>query len=101
MVTVEDEETHRSHFAARADSPRPYERYLASFDNIRKVQRYIKSQALSHGVPVVPNYGLDRTLGAIIDLVMDSASERLGESAAPAPEPSVIPTMHEVEGANR
>jgi 2-phosphoglycerate kinase len=101
VVTVEDEETHRSHFAARADSPRPYERYLASFDNIRKVQRYIKSQALSHGVPVVPNYGLDRTLGAIIDLVMDSASERLGESAATAPEPSVIPTMHEVEGANR
>jgi 2-phosphoglycerate kinase len=104
VVTVEDEETHRSHFVARADTPRPYERYLASFENIRKVQRYIKSQALSHGVPVVPNYGLDRTLAAIIDLVMDRASERLGEPVAPpAPleEPTVIQTIQEVEGAQR
>jgi 2-phosphoglycerate kinase len=103
VVTVEDEEAHRSHFAARADSPRPYDRYLASFENIRKVQRYIKSQALSHGVPVVPNYGLDRTIGAIIDLVMDRASERLGDGDAvgTAPEPATIQRVQEVEGANR
>ncbi len=101
VVTVEDEDTHRSHFVARSDAPRPSDRYLASFDNIRKVQRYIKSQALSHGVPIVPNYGLDRTIAGIIDLVMDRASERLGEPAGPIPEPPALRTMQEVEGANR
>ena len=50
-------------------------------------------------MPVVPNYGLDRTLAAIIDLVMDRASERLGETVAPRDEPTVIHTMQEVEGA--
>lgn len=78
MVTVEDEDMHRSHFVARwADHDgRPPTRYLEGFDNIRRVQRYIKSQALSHGVPVVPNYDFDRSLAAVIDLVMEKATER-------------------------
>jgi 2-phosphoglycerate kinase len=101
VITVEDEEAHRSHFVARSDAPRPYDRYLASFDNIRKVQRYIKSQALSHGVPIVPNYGLDRTIAAIIDLVMDRAYERLGEPVVRVPEGPALRTTSEVEGANR
>jgi 2-phosphoglycerate kinase len=78
ILSVEDEDAHRSHFAARAAdrSGRAANRYLTEFDNIRRVQRYIKSQALSHGVPVLPNYDFDRTLAAIIDLVMDRATER-------------------------
>lgn len=78
IVTVEDEDTHRSHFAARAadHAGRSASRYLEQMDSILRVQRYIKSQALSHGVPVVPNYGFDRALAAIVDLVMDRATER-------------------------
>jgi 2-phosphoglycerate kinase len=78
ILSVEDEDAHRSHFAARAadHSGRAANRYLTEFRNIRRVQRYIKSQALSHGVPVLPNYDFDRTLAAIIDLVMDRATER-------------------------
>jgi 2-phosphoglycerate kinase len=78
IVTVEDEDTHRSHFAARAadHAGRSASRYLEQLDSILRVQRYIKGQALSHGVPVVPNYGFDRALAAIIDLVMDHATER-------------------------
>src|SRR5439155_4514846 len=50
VLTVEDEDMHRSHFGARsADaSGRPFERYMRGFGNIRRVQKYIKSQALSH-----------------------------------------------------
>jgi 2-phosphoglycerate kinase len=40
------------------------------------VQRYIKSQALSHGVPIIPNYDFDRSIAAVIDLVMERATER-------------------------
>jgi 2-phosphoglycerate kinase len=79
IVTVEDEALHRTHFALRAteSSTRPTERYVQGFDNIRRVQKYIKSQALSHNVPVVPNYSLDQALAAVLDLVMARATERI------------------------
>jgi 2-phosphoglycerate kinase len=78
VVVVEDEDLHRNHFVARsADSSlRPMERYVQGFESIRKVQKYIKSQALSHGWPVVPNYNLDQALSAVIDLVVEKATER-------------------------
>jgi 2-phosphoglycerate kinase len=83
VVTVEDEELHRSHFAVRAvdSSARPFDRYLRGFANIRKVQKYIKSQALTHNVPVIPNYSLDQALSALIDLVVERATARLRERA--------------------
>ena len=86
VVTIEEDEVHRSHFAARASehTGRPAERYLDRFDDIRRVQRYIKSQALSHGVPVIANYSFDRALAAIIDLVMERATERTASARVPA-----------------
>jgi 2-phosphoglycerate kinase len=77
VVTVDDEDLHRGHFVARsADSSiRPSERYQRGFANIRRVQKYIKSQALSHGVPVIPNYSLDQAITAVIDLVVQKATE--------------------------
>jgi 2-phosphoglycerate kinase len=78
VVTVEEEETHRTHFLARSadHAGRPATRYLDGFDSIRRVQRYIKSQALSRGVPVIPNYNFDHTLAAVLDLVMERVTER-------------------------
>jgi 2-phosphoglycerate kinase len=78
ILTADDEEVHRNHFAARAadHAGRPAARYVDGFDNIRRVQRYIKSQALNHGVPVIDNYDFDRSLAAVIDLVMERATER-------------------------
>lgn len=77
VITVEDEDVHRSHFVARWSDHegRPAARYLEGFENIRRIQRFIKSQALSHGVPVVPNYDFDLTLAAVIDLVLERAME--------------------------
>jgi len=83
VVSVEDEDRHRSHFVARStdSSSRPFERYLAGFDNIRRVQKYIKSQALAHGVPVIPNYSLDQALSAVIDLAVERATEAIRNGA--------------------
>ena len=77
VVTVDDEEAHRSHFLRRARETRhrPPERYLEKFDNIRKLQRHVKSLALQHGVPTVPSYSLDATLSQVIDLVVGQAFE--------------------------
>src|SRR5207237_8746730 len=51
LVTVDDEESHRSHFLLRAHESRnrPSDRYLDFFDNIRKLQKYLKSMAMQHG----------------------------------------------------
>ena len=82
LVTVDDEEQHRSHFMLRAQeaSSRPGERYLEHFGNIRKLHRYLKSMALQHSVPLVPSYNLDATLSSVIDLVVQQALR-----AIPAP----------------
>jgi 2-phosphoglycerate kinase len=91
VLTVEDEEMHRGHFVARsADSAaRPFDRYLTNFQNIRRVQRYIKSQALSHDWPVLASYNLDQTIAAVIDMVVERASERLA-TQSPAEQPALI-----------
>ena len=83
VVTVEDEELHRSHFVLRAHEirHRPSERYLDFFDNIRKLQRYIKSLALQHEVPIVPSYDLDRTLSQVIDHVVQQAIEAIPDQS--------------------
>ncbi len=75
VVTVDEEETHRSHFLRRARETRnrPPDRYLENFDDIRKLQRYVRSLALQHGVPTVPSYGLDATLSQVMDLVVGEA----------------------------
>ena len=102
IVTIEDEEVHRDHFVARAadHSGRPATRYLDAFENIRRVQRYIKSQALSHGVPVIPNYNFDRSIAAVIDLVMERATERAESSVASvAGDTAVMSTDATVRGS--
>ena len=84
LVGVDDEDRHLSHFSARDDAvaSRPAARYSDGFDGIRKLQRYVKSQALAHGVPVIPNYSFDHAIAAVIDLVMDRVTARVGNPAA-------------------
>lgn len=75
VITVDDEDLHRSHFYVRAHETRsrPVERYLQHFQSIRRIQKYVKSLALQHGTPIIPNYNLDATLASVIDLVMNRA----------------------------
>ena len=83
VVSVEDEDLHRSHFVARStdSSARPMDRYVTGFANIRRVQKYIKSQALTHGIPIIPNYSLDQALSSLIDLVVERATETVRNGA--------------------
>lgn len=85
VVTVDDEDLHRSHFLIRAHEVRnrPSERYLDYFGNIRKQQKYVKSLALEHGVPIVPSNNLDVTLTRVIDLVFNQAVEAIPQPAVP------------------
>ena len=82
LITVEDEDLHRSHFLLRgaSASTRPSERYLEHFENIRKIQEYLCRMASEHGVPVVPSYSLDATLSTVIDLVVHQAIRAVPET---------------------
>jgi 2-phosphoglycerate kinase len=75
LVTVEDEDLHRSHFNMRTRETRnrPADRYLENFKKIRKIQKYMVSSALMREVPIVQHYDLDATLTEIIDIVIRSA----------------------------
>jgi 2-phosphoglycerate kinase len=74
ILEVEDEGAHLNHIAVRETGLRPADRYERNFENIRKLQRYVKSQALSHGVPIVPNHSFDQAISAVLDLVMERAT---------------------------
>jgi 2-phosphoglycerate kinase len=74
ILEVDDESRHLNHFAVRETGVRPAERYARNFENIRRLQRYIKTQALSHGVPIVPNHSFDQALSTVLDLVMERAT---------------------------
>ncbi|MEO7836999.1 MAG: hypothetical protein ABIS21_05105 [Acidimicrobiales bacterium] len=97
VVTVDDEERHRSNFVVRANEVRrrSSERYLECFDNIRKQQKYVKSMALEHGIPIIPSYNLEAALSQVIDLVVNQAFEALPKQipdpvVEPAPNPSPV-----------
>jgi 2-phosphoglycerate kinase len=84
IFEVEDEAKHLNHFAVRETGVRPAERYAKNFENIRKLQRYVKSQALSHGVPIIPNHSFDQAISAVLDLVMERATAWAERHAHPA-----------------
>jgi 2-phosphoglycerate kinase len=83
ILEVEDEEAHLNHIAVRETGIRPAERYAKHFENIRKLQRYVKSQALSHGVPIVQNHSFDQAISAVLDLVMERATAWAKDHASP------------------
>lgn len=92
IVTVDDEELHRSHFALRAMGARGREpaRYAEHFESIRKLQEYIKSLAREQGTPIVPSFQLDITLSTIIELVIREAGRAVGTDIS-GPVPVVDP----------
>jgi 2-phosphoglycerate kinase len=79
ILAVEHEEVHAANFFVRdaaSDGVRPVDKYLEGLDDIRLIQDFIVRQARKHGVPVIDNGNIDRTVGRVIELVMEGA-ERL------------------------
>ncbi len=102
LVTIEDEELHRSHFYLRAREPRGRsgERYLAAFKQIRRIQKYMINSARMRNVPIVEHDGLDTTLSKIIDQVITRALEMVerGEVVATDEDSALLERAVEVVG---
>jgi 2-phosphoglycerate kinase len=74
LVVVDDPELHRAHFSMRPGS-RPAERYLAGFDDIRRLQDHLWARARSEGVAIIDNESVDGTLSRLMELVLDAVRE--------------------------
>jgi len=73
LVAVERVEAHQSHFEVRAEDTgnrRPLERYMAAFDDIRRIQDHLVRRAVAAGVPVVESGHLDGAVRKILDLTI-------------------------------
>jgi 2-phosphoglycerate kinase len=87
VISIDDEQVHRSHFVARASDVRSRgdQRYLDHFDDIRKIQDYVRALALEHGVPVISSHALDLTVKRVMELVVSAATDAPHLESPPAP----------------
>jgi 2-phosphoglycerate kinase len=69
LLVVEDAELHRGHFSHRRGS-RPAERYLAAFEDIRRLQDHLAERARAERVAVIDNASVDEALGRLMQLVL-------------------------------
>ncbi|MDP8957624.1 MAG: ATP cone domain-containing protein [Actinomycetota bacterium] len=85
VLSVPDRQTHLAQLQARgSDSElRQSSRYLEHFEEIRRIQRYIRRLATSHGVPEVLSRGLDETIQDVLDFVVARVTEVRDELSAP------------------
>jgi 2-phosphoglycerate kinase len=74
IVVVDDPDAHRGHFSLRPGT-RPAERYVASFDAIRRLQDHLWERARSEGVAIIENENVDGALARLMELVLDAVKE--------------------------
>lgn len=73
IVNLEDEALHRSNFYVReveTEGFRPFEKYRANFESIRKIGEFIVALAKEHAVPVISSYSLDKAVSQVLEEVM-------------------------------
>jgi 2-phosphoglycerate kinase len=71
LVVVDDPDLHRGHFSLRPGT-RPAERYLSSFDDIRRLQDHLWERARSERVAIIDNENVDGALARLMELVLDA-----------------------------
>lgn len=75
FLNLDDEKIHKERFHSRAANmviKRPIDRYLENFDTIRKLQEYLREQAIIASIPIIENQNIDNTLKKMLDYVYES-----------------------------
>lgn len=71
LLVARDEQRHRAQLAART-AERPAARYIARFEQIRKLQDYLAERAAARGVAVIENDSVDVALARIMELILEA-----------------------------
>ena len=74
LVVVQDPDLHRAHFSLRPGT-RPAERYLAHFEDIRRLQDHLWERARSEKVAIIDNENVDGALARLMELVLDAVED--------------------------
>ncbi len=75
VITVDDEESHRSHFYIRevqTGGNRPFEKYRENFGNIRLLGHYIEDMAKENDTPIIHSHQLDRTVSETLEHILSA-----------------------------
>ena len=76
MVAIENEETHAGHFWIRdqsSDGIRPLDKYLDRIGDNRYLQGRHVERAQVEGVPVIENSDREKSIAAVLELVLAEA----------------------------
>lgn len=102
IVAVREAELHRSHFLVREQETggqRAVQRYLANFDEIRRIQEFLLTQAAAEGTLVIENESIDDTVGLVLDALYErieaveaAGSRRSARSEGQGLDPEQPPT---------
>lgn len=85
IVVVRDAELHRSHFLVRERETigrRPVRRYLANFEEIRRIQEFIIGRAAEEGALLIENVNIDDTVGLVVDALYERIAASESRAAA-------------------
>jgi 2-phosphoglycerate kinase len=80
VLAIDDEAVHADHFWVRdaaSDGLRPVQKYLDRLSDIRRLQDYLVDRAGRAGVPVIENGNVEGAIGAVIELVLAAAGDRM------------------------
>jgi 2-phosphoglycerate kinase len=75
LLTVPDTDTHRTRFVLRSlksDLKRPANHYLRYFEEIRKIQQYLKTGAARYGFRIIENEDTDNTVELMLESIFTS-----------------------------
>jgi 2-phosphoglycerate kinase len=79
VIAISSEETHASHFWIRdltSNGVRSLDKYIDRLSDIRYLQDYIVDRARGAGVPVIDNREREKSIAAVMELVL-TAADRL------------------------
>ena len=78
VITVSGRKDLEARFYERARySKRPADYYLEHLDAIMEIQEFIVERAREHGIPVINNIELEKTVNAIMEDIMERLMERM------------------------
>jgi 2-phosphoglycerate kinase len=80
VLAARDRDLHRQHFAVRdweTGGIRPLRRYAEGFPHIRRIQKYILTQAAANQVPVIDNVRIDDTVKQAMRMTLDAVGHHM------------------------